>query len=76
MTSISPAFAFDVPAEPLVLAAARSLTTFLGAGELVTRKLVSEVLTVGNIPLQGVHLASPRVAGTAKLRWRHTASDE
>ena len=45
MTSISPAFAFDVPAEPLVLAAARSLTTFLGAGELVTRKLVSEVLT-------------------------------
>jgi len=45
MSILSPAFAFPLSAEPLVLAAARSLVARLDAGEVITRPILNSILT-------------------------------
>ena len=45
MSTMFPALAFDVPAEPLVLAAARTLSSRIASGEPLSRRQVSEVLS-------------------------------
>ena len=45
MSNLSPAFAFPLSAEPLVLAAARSLVARLDAGEVITRPILNSILT-------------------------------
>jgi hypothetical protein len=45
MSNLSPAFAFPLSPEPLVLAAARSLVARLDAGEVITRPTLNAVLT-------------------------------
>lgn len=45
MSNLSPALAFPISPEPLVLSAARSLAARLDAGEVITRPILNTVLT-------------------------------
>jgi hypothetical protein len=45
MSNLSPAFAFPISPEPLVLTAARSLAARLDFGEVITRPILNSVLT-------------------------------
>lgn len=45
MSSILPALAFDVPSEPLVLSAARTLAGLIATGQCLSRRQVSAVLS-------------------------------
>ena len=65
MSIVSPAFAFPVPAEPLVLCAARVLAAQLGADEPISRSALNAVMAT--------HLGGSDAAGRWSVRDAHAA---
>ncbi|MBS0482329.1 MAG: class I SAM-dependent methyltransferase, partial [Proteobacteria bacterium] len=65
MSLVSPAFAFPIPAQPLVLGAARALAARLGAGEIISRPDLAAIL--------GEHFGGSDVAGRWSVHDAHAA---
>jgi len=65
MSLVSPAFAFPLPAEPLVLAAARELASRLSAGEIIPRPDLTAILSE--------HFGGSDAAGRWSVRDAHAA---